>query len=210
MINKTKLSAIILGIALGGCSSSNLKAPPNFPQLTIKADEANTLLFTKPNLALNKYNKIYIAPVTVQISDAQGKHSVTDAEAKRLANHAESRLKEEIGKQKILVDEPDQDVLSIRFIIIDLEPTSKAQLVMMVPPFATINMLLPKGAFLGSITLAGQLHEGLAMEPSVAFVATRSRPGIDATVAFSPWAVAEKIIDKAAERLAADLTRVSE
>lgn len=76
---------------------------------------------------------------------------------------------------------------------------------MMVPPFAMINMLSPKGLFLGSITLAGELYEGSAKEPSVAFVATRSRPGVDASVAFSRWAVAEKIIDNAAERLASDL-----
>lgn len=41
--------------------------------------------------------------------------------------------------------------------------------------------------------------------PRFAFVGTRSRPGADATVAFERWAVAEKIIDNAADRLAGDL-----
>lgn len=207
---KTTLTALALGIALAGCSTGNLKAPDSYPQLTVKADEANTLLFAKPNLKLGQYTKAYIAPVRVQISNDQGTKDVTDADAQKLAAHTQRRLKEEMGKRLTLVGEPGPGVLTVRFLITDLEPTSKAQLVMMVPPFAMVNMLSPKGVFLGSITLAGELYEGLGEEPSVAFVGTRSRPGVDATVALGRWAVAEKIIDNAAERLAEDLAKSRE
>ncbi|WP_295002334.1 DUF3313 family protein [uncultured Dechloromonas sp.] len=202
---KATLSAIALGIALAGCSSTTLKAPADYPQLNVKADEPNTLLFSKQNLNLGKYTKAYVAPVLVQISNEQGTKDVSDDESSKLARYAEQRLKKTLGTGMTLVNEPAADVLSVRFRILDLEPTSKAQLAMLVPPFALVNMLSPKGAFLGSITLAGELYEGAANEPSVAFVATRSRPGVDATVAFGRWAVAEKIIDNASERLADDL-----
>lgn len=202
--------AFSLSLALAGCSTSSLKAPENYPQLTVKADEANTLFFAKQNLKLGQYTKAYIAPVRVQITNDQGTRDVTDAEAQKLAAYTQRRLREEMGKRLTLVGEPGTGVLSVSFLITDLEPTSKAQLVMMVPPFAMLNMLSPKGAFLGSITLAGELYEGLASEASVAFVGTRSRPGVDATVAFSRWAVAEKIIDNAAERLAEDLAKARE
>ena len=207
---KTTLTALALVLVLAGCSTGNLKAPDSYPQLTVKADEANTLLFAKPNLKLGQYTQACIAPVRVQVSNDQGTKDVTDAEAQKLAAYTQRRLKEEMGKRVTLVNEPGPGVLTVRFLITDLEPTSKAQLVMMVPPFAMVNMLSPKGAFLGSITLAGELYEGLAQEASVAFVGTRSRPGVDATVAFSRWAVAEKIIDNAAERLADDLAKARE
>ena len=181
------------------------RAPADYPRLTIKADEPNTLFFPKPGLQLGRYTKVHIAPVVVQISDDQGVKDVTSAEAAQLARYTEQQLKDNLSRGMTLVAQPGAGVLSVRFRITDLKPTSKAQLVMMVPPFAVINMLSPKGAFLGSITLAGELYEGTAKEPSVAFIGTRSRPGADATVAFERWAVAEKIIDTAAERLARDL-----
>lgn len=207
---KNALAAIVISVAVAGCSTGPMKAPASYPQLNIKADEANTLLFTKPDLKLGQYSKVYIAPVKVQISNDQGVKDVSDAETATLAAYTERRLKEELGKHATLVNGLAPDVLSVRFMITDLEPTSKAQLVMMVPPFALVNMLSPKGAFLGSITLAGELHEGLESDASVAFVATRSRPGADASVAFSRWAVAERIIDNAAERLASDLAKARE
>jgi hypothetical protein len=202
---KTILLVIAAGIILTGCSSTSIRVPDDYPRLNLKADEANTLLFTKKNLQLGKYTKAYVAPVLIQIGNDKGSKDVSDVEANELARLAELRLKENLGKRMTLVNAPAADVLSVRFRILDLEPTSKAQIAMLVPPFAMINMLSPKGAFLGSITLAGELYEGNAREPSVAFVGSRTRPGVDATVAFQRWAVAEKIIDTAAERLANDL-----
>lgn len=207
---KTTMTVLALGLALTGCSAGKPKSPDGYPQLMVKADESNTLLFAKPNLRLGQYTKAYIAPVRVQISNDQGTKDITDVEAQTLALYTQRRLKEEMGMKLTLVGEPGPGVLTVRFLITDLEPTSKAQLVMMMPPFAMLNMVSPKGAFFGSITLAGELYEGLDKEPSVAFVGTRSRPGIDATVAFQRWAVAEKIIDNAAARLADDLAKAYE
>lgn len=202
---KAILLVVATGVILSGCTSTSIRIPDDYPRLILKADEANTLVFTKNNLQLGKYTKVYVAPVLIQIGNAQGTKDVSDAEANKLARFAELRLKEHLGKRMTLVNSPAADVLSVRFRILDLEPTSKAQIAMLVPPFAMVNMLSPKGAFLGSITLAGELYEGNAREPSVAFVGSRSRPGVDASVAFQRWAVAEKIIDNAAERLANDL-----
>ena len=206
---KAILSAVTLGVILIGCSSAPPRVPDDFPRLILKADEANTLVFSRQNLQLGKYKKVYVAPVLVQIANEQNTRDISDEEANKLARYAEWRLKESLAKRMTLVNRPAADVLSVRFRILDIEPTSKAQIAMFVPPFAMINMLSPKGAFLGSITLAGELYEGDAREPSVAFVGTRSRPGIDATVAFQRWAVAEIIIDNAAERLASDLENES-
>lgn len=202
---KANVIALSFALVLVGCSTTTLKAPADYPKLSVKADESNTLVFAKPDLRLGQYSKAYIAPVLVQIGNDHGVLDVSDDESKKLARYAENRLKENLSKHLTIVKQPGADVLSVRFRITDLQPTSKAQIAMMVPPFAMINMLSPKGLFLGSITMAGELYEGSAKEASVAFVATRSRPGVDASVAFSRWAVAEKIIDNAAERLASDL-----
>ena len=202
---KANVIALSFALVLVGCSTTTLKAPADYPKLSVKADESNTLVFAKPDLRLGQYSKAYTAPVLVQIGNDHGVLDVSDDESKKLARYAENRLKENLSKHLTIVKQPGADVLSGRLPVTDLQPTSKAQIAMMVPPFAMINMLSPKGLFLGSITLAGELYEGSAKEPSVAFVATRSRPGLDASVAFSRWAVAEKIIDNAAERLASDL-----
>lgn len=199
------VALIALLLATGCVTTQSPRVPDDYPRLTLKADEPNTLFFVKPGLQLGRYTKVHIAPVVVQISDDQGVAEVTSAEARQLARYTEQQLKNNLSRGMTLVEQPGAGVLSVRFRITDLKPTSKAQLAMMVPPFALINMLSPKGAFLGSITLAGELYEGMAKEASVAFIGTRSRPGADATVAFERWAVAEKIIDTAAERLARDL-----
>lgn len=204
---KSSLKLFALALLVAGCATSTLQAPADYPQLSVKADEPNTLFFAKPKLQLGHYRKVHVAPVLVQITDDRGTREVSDAEARQVAAYAEQRLKKVLGATMMLVDQPGPGVLSVRFRITGLEPTSKAQIAMMVPPFAMINMLSPKGTFLGSITLAGALHEGDDSQPSVAFVATRSRPGIDASVAFTRWGVVEKVIDHAAERLADELAR---
>lgn len=207
-MNKTlPLLTLALATAIAGCTSISPKVPDGYPKLTIKANDANTLVFAKPNLRLGQYSKAFIAPVHVQMEDEQGTTDVTDAEAAQIAEYTQKRLNEQMAKYLVLVREPGPDVLTVRFMITDLQPTSKAQIMMLVPPFSMINMISPKGAFHGSVTLAGELYEGLSTEASVAFVATRSRPGIDASVAFSRWAVAEKVIDNAAERLTEDLAK---
>lgn len=198
-------AAILL---LGACSSSGpLVAPEGFPSLSVKADEENTLIFVKPNLNLSKYALIYVAPVRVQMNDGKETKDVTSDEAKALALYTESKLKDNLAKRFYMADAPGDGVLTVQFMIADLEPTSKAQIAMLVPPFALINMVSSKGVFLGSITLAGRLYEGNSTQPSVAFVGLRSRPGIDAGSAFGRWTVAEKVIDGATERLAEDLNR---
>ena len=49
---KPILLALGCGLLISGCASNTLKAPEDYPQLTLKADESNTLVFTKPHLRL--------------------------------------------------------------------------------------------------------------------------------------------------------------
>ena len=198
--------ALVLG--LSACSTTPApRAPDDYPRLSVKADEPNTLRFAKPGIDLSSYAKVFVAPVGVHLGEDGARQDVGDAEARAVAAFAERVLKEKLSRTRQLVAAPAPDVLSVRFRIIGLEPTSSVQMVMMVPPFALINMVSPKGLFIGSVTVGGELYEGLAREPSVAFVATRSRPGIDAASAFGRWSAAEKVLENAAERLATDLDR---
>jgi hypothetical protein len=68
-------------------------------------------------------------------------------------------------------------------------------------------MVSLKGLFIGLVSVGGELYDGRASAPSVAVVAARSRPGIDAASAFGRWSAAEKVLGNAAERLATDLDR---
>jgi hypothetical protein len=196
----------LLVLVLAGCAvQPPSQAPDDYPVLSVSADEPNTLLFTHPDMNLGAFDRIHVAPVVVVIRSGDQTTKVTTDEARRIGVRAETALKEQLGKHFELVDKPAADALGVYFRITDLEPTSAAQVVMMMPPFATVNMSSPEGAFLGSITISGEIYEGLADQPSVAFLATRSRPDIDASAAFGRWTVAEKVLDRAAERLATDL-----
>lgn len=203
---KTQAMMIILALALAGCAvKAPTQGPADYPVLSISADEPNTLLFTKPDMNLGGFDKIHVAPVVVFIMGEEQTTKVTTDEARRIGMHAETALKEQLGRYFELADKPAADALGVYFRITELEPTSAAQVAMMVPPFSLVNMFSSKGPFLGSITISGEIYEGLAEQPSVAFLATRSRPGIDAAAAFGRWTVAEKVLDRAAERLATDL-----
>lgn len=207
MTSITRLAFSALGIALvlSGCNSaSKLETPQGYPTLSVSADEPNTLIFTKPGLDLSGYKKIWIEPVQVRAKGLT-EADVKDDEAQELAAYTHKAFLEALEKRFETASAVAPDVLRIRLTITDLQPTGAAQAVMLVPPFSMVNMVSPKGAFLGSVTLGGEFFEGDAKTASVAFVAYRSRPGIDATVAFGRWTAVRKVIDRAAERLARDL-----
>lgn len=193
-------------LLLGACSNTTeLRAPADYPHLSVKADEENTLVFTAPDAQFGKYRKVHVASVRIQTGKGNTTTDLAPEEARGIAAYAEKAFRQALAKDFRVVDQPAADVLTLRFRVIDLEPTSAAQAAMMVPPFALINLMSSKGAFMGSITLAGEFFEGNALRPAAAFVAFRSRPGIDAASAFGKWTAVEKIIDKGAERLATDL-----
>ena len=145
-----------------------------------------------------------IEPTRVRLPQ-EGTAAATADETAELTAYVDERLRQSLAKSFEIVDTPAHDVLRIRFSIVGAEPTKKAQMVMMVPPFAMVNMVSPKGAFTGSVTLAGEFFDGSEQEASAAFVAYGSRPGVDASVAFRRWDAAKKVIDNVAERLASDL-----
>jgi len=203
--HRRTITTTMLGLllALTGCAPK-LTTPEGYPTLYVSPDNDNVLVFTKPGLDFSSYRKVMLEPTSVRLPpDIEG----VDIEAvqRELATYVDGKLKEHLSKSFEIVNEPAPDVLRIRFRIVGAEATSKAQLVMMVPPFSMVNMVSPKGAFTGSVTLAGEFFEGDAKEASAAFVAYGSRPGIDATVAFRRWDAAKKVIDKVTERLARDL-----
>jgi hypothetical protein len=203
---KKSVFLALVAIVLSACSSApELRAPADYPRLSVKADEENTLAFAEPKAQFGKYRKVYFAPVKIQALDRDSMKEVDPAEAKAIAALAEKTFRESLARYYPLADRPAEDVLTLRFRIIDLKPTDAAQAVMLVPPFALINLVSSKGAFTGSITLAGEFFEGNASRPSAAFVAFRSRPGVDAASAFGKWTAVEKVIANGAERLATDL-----
>lgn len=206
------LTGSMVVLFLAACTGSHrLAAPPDYPDLYVSPDDGRTLLFTKPNLDLGGYRKIRLHPTRVETQDDQGMHDATETEAQGLATYADGKFREALTARSFeLVEANGDDVLRMQFRILDMKPTSKAQIAMMVPPFAMVNMLSPKGAFTGSVVLAGEFVEGNSTEPSVAFVGYGTRPGVDATVAFRRWDAAKKVIDNAADRLARDLAALQD
>ena len=81
---KANVIALSFALVLVGCSTTTLKAPADYPKLSVKADESNTLVFAKPDLRLGQYSKAYIAPVLVQIGNDHGVLDVSDDESKKL------------------------------------------------------------------------------------------------------------------------------
>ena len=190
-------------VALAACSPK-LTTPEGFPALYVSPDNGNVLVFAEPDLDFSQYRKVLIEPTRVSLPQ-EGTAAATEDETAELSGYVDSQLRQNLAKSFEIVDTPADDVLRIRFSIVGAEPTKKAQMVMMVPPFAMVNMVSPKGAFTGSVTLAGEFLEGSEQEASAAFVAYGSRPGVDASVAFRRWDAARKVIDNVTERLASDL-----
>ena len=193
-----------LGVVTLAACSPKLTTPEGFPALYVSPDNGNVLIFAKPDLDFSHYRKVLIEPTRVKLPQ-EGTAAATEDETAQLAAYVDERLRQSLAKLFEIVDTPADDVLRIRFSIVGAEPTNKAQMVMMVPPFAMVNMVSPKGAFTGSVTLAGEFFDGSSQEASAAFVAYGSRPGIDATVAFRRWDAAKKVIDNVTEQLASDL-----
>jgi hypothetical protein len=203
-----RIGFFLLVLASAGCTTvSGLSAPDDYPRLTVDPNDSSLMVFVRPNVNYGQYQKIYVAPVIVQAIGEDSLKNVSDAEAQKIAAYTEKLLKDELGKQVQIVDKADEGVLSIHYRIIDLEPTSVAQVAMLLPPLSMINMLSPKGAFVGSITLSGQIFEGLDPQPSVAFMGVRSRPGIDAISAFGRWTAVETVIENSVEKLAKGLEK---
>lgn len=193
-----------LGVAALAACSPKLTTPEGFPALYVSPDNGNVLVFAEPDLDFSHYRKVLIEPTRVRLPQ-EGTAAATADETAELTAYVDERLRQSLAKSFEIVDTPAHDVLRIRFSIVGAEPTKKAQMVMMVPPFAMVNMVSPKGAFTGSVTLAGEFFDGSEQEASAAFVAYGSRPGVDASVAFRRWDAAKKVIDNVAERLASDL-----
>jgi len=197
------LGALFAVCALGACAPK-LTAPEGFPALYVSPEDDDVLVFAKPGLDLSAYRKVYLEPTQVRVP-GRDTPDTADAETLELARYVDEKLRENLSRGFELVDRPGTGVLRIRFSVVDAEPTSKAQMIMLVPPFATVNMVSPKGAFTGSVTLGGEFFEGTSREASAAFLAYGSRPGIDASIAFRRWDAAKRVIDKVTARLARDL-----
>lgn len=199
-----------LALWLTACVGAPPPAPEGYPTLTVAADESSTLLFTKPDMNLGAYSKIVIKPVIADFTAVESSMEVAAEDVDVLTSKAQEFLHEQLGKHFEIVDQPAADTLSVSLKIIHLQPTSAAQTVMFVPPFSLINMFSPKGLFTGVIAIAGELHEGLDPEPSVAFVAIRSRPGADVAAGIGRWSFAERVLEQSAKRLAEDLEKLRE
>jgi hypothetical protein len=194
-------AALVAATAALAACAPKLQAPEGFPNLYVSPDDDNVLVFAKPDLDFGRYSKIHLEPTRAQLP---GGAPATEG-SRELAAYADAKLRENLQRSFELVAAPADDALRIRFTIVSAEATSKAQLVMMMPPFALVNMVSPKGAFTGSVTLGGEFFEGRSTEASAAFVGYGSRPGADATVAFREWDAAKKVIDRVATRLERDL-----
>jgi hypothetical protein len=199
------LAVALLVVGVAGCATPTLRAPEDYPRLTVDASDDSILVFSKPGIDFSGFRKVMVEPVRMQARAGDKDQPVTSKEAQLIAEYMRTTVTAQLAKEFTIVDAPAPDVLRIRFTVTDLQPTSAAQIVMLVPPFSMVNMVSPKGAFTGSITLGGEFFEGTAREASAAFLAYRSRPGIDATVAFGRLDAAKKVIDNFAQRLAKDL-----
>lgn len=122
-----------------------------------------------------------------------------------MASCSRQQFAREPGKQLTVASSSAYDVFRLSLSTTDLQPASAADAVIVVPPFAIINVLIPRSTFIGSTTMAGEPFEGNATVSSTAFVVRRSRSGIDATVASGRWTAARQIIANTAEKLAGAL-----
>jgi hypothetical protein len=109
---------LALAIALAGCGSSrpvrNVQPQGflgNYSRLTPGAEGEAGLRYINPDVDWASYRKVIVAPVTVWQSPATA--NIHDADLKTASDYLYAQLRDQLGKDFQLVDQPGPDTLRV-------------------------------------------------------------------------------------------------
>src|SRR4029453_17222357 len=112
------LILLAVAVALAGCGSSrpvrNVQPQGflgDYSRLTPGAEGQAALRYINPDVNWASYRKVIIAPVTVWESPANA--NIHDADLKTAADYLYAQLRDQLGKDFQLVDQPGPDTLRV-------------------------------------------------------------------------------------------------
>lgn len=143
MKSATKILALLLTIALVGCSASGMKNVEqsgflkDYSQLKHGSDDQAALVYIKPGVDFKPYIKIMLERVTVVFAPTAEGLEVDPKMLHELSDYYQNALQEALKDGYELVDQPGPDVLWVRVAITDVVPSN--------PTANTMSSIIPIG-----------------------------------------------------------------
>jgi Protein of unknown function (DUF3313) len=162
-------------------------------------------IYKNPQANWSNYTKVMIDPVTFI---ASSNSSVSSEDQQKLADYFYNQLKEQIGKQAQIVDQPGPGVLRLQVALTDAESATPGlrSVSVVVPQARVLNMVQSVGtgsyAFVGSATCEGQVADSVTGELLAEWIDKREG-GLALSSALQwKWGDAEHAMDYWAKLLA--------
>ncbi len=137
---------------LGGCAASGMKDVKetgflsDYSQLTPGGDDRAALLYIKPNVNFQVYNKLMFERFVVMLSDSATYKEVDPAMLKELTDYYQNAVFTAVKDGYMIVDQPGPDVLRVRIAITELKPSN--------PTANTMSTIIPVGIIVAGATKA--------------------------------------------------------
>ncbi|MDD2706902.1 MAG: DUF3313 domain-containing protein [Verrucomicrobiae bacterium] len=192
------------------CSATRPKTADEGPvsQVPLKQDAEypHSLVYKKNGVDFKKYTKFMIEPVAIyKGKDAQFKN-VSESDRQMIADLLYSEHVRQLKNGYEVVNQAGPNVLRIKFTLagIQMTQTTLATITHLAPVGIVMNLGRSAsgmtGSFTGTVTYAGELHDGETGELVASFLTKRGPLAIDITKSFKGIDAAKQAVKDCAER----------
>lgn len=195
---------LVIAVALAGCGSSRpvRDVQPqgflgDYSRLTPGAEGEAALRYINPDVQWASYDKVIVAPVTVWQSPATA--NIPEADLKTAADHLYAQLRQELGKDFQLVDQPGPGTLRVEAALTGARAANQAMVAVssVVPIGAAISgtyeYVTGKPTFQGEAAVEAKITDAQSGEMLVAAVDERMG-GRSLSSATSKWTDVDNIL----------------
>lgn len=208
--------AIFGVLILAGCSSQEPRTTAGLDESVPlnRSQDPGTLVYRSPTLQTGKYKSLLIENTEVYTGKDADFGKTSEADKKRLANKVTEDFTAELTKRKYpLTEQPGPGVVRLRLKLTGVQSSrSVASTALRLTPLG-LGLSAAKeaegksAAFVGSVTIAGEMIDAQSGEILGAFVATESPIALDVTSGLGSLRAAELGIERGADNFADALDR---
>ena len=211
------LSSALLGVLiLTGCSSGEPRTTAGLDESVPlnRSKDPGTLVYRSSTLQMDKYKSLLIESAEVYTGKDADFGKTSEADKQRLANKVTEEFTAELTKRNYpLAAQPGPGVVRLHLKLTGVQPSqSVAATALRVTPLG-LGLSAAKeaegksAAFVGSVTIAGEMIDAQSGEVLGAFVATESPIALDVTSGLGSLRAAELGIERGADNFADALDR---
>jgi len=203
-------------LMLAGCSSGEPRTTAGLDESVPlnRSKDPGTLVYRSPTVQMDKYKSMLIESTEVYTGKDADFGKTSEADKKRLANKVTEDFTAELTKRKYpLTAQPGPGVVRLRLKLTGVQASqSVAATALRVTPLG-LGLSAAKeaegksAAFVGSVTIAGEMIDAQSGEILGAFVATESPIALDVTSGLGSLRAAELGIERGADNFADALDR---